>query len=176
MSLSKGQKAPIFKVNDIWGNEIDLQNTKGQTTLLSFFRFADCPMCNMRVGEIMRNKQLLTDKNIRVIAIFESPTESIKASIVDRHRFDFTIISDPSKTLYKRYEVQPSWWKMMKSMGFAGMKKMIQAKKQGFNLMGNIDGEMHQIPADFLIDKNGIITVAYYGNDIADHLALEEIL
>ncbi len=176
MKISKGQKAPNFKINDIWGNEIELNNNAGQTTLLSFFRFADCPMCNMRVAEIMRNKNQLAAKNIRLIAIFESPADSIKLSIVDRHKFDFIIVSDTEKKLYKLYGVQASWWKMMKSMGLAGMKKMIQAKKHGFNLMGKIDGALNQIPADFMIDTNGVIQVAYYGNDIADHLPINDII
>ena len=39
-----------------------------------------------------------------------------------------------------------------------------------------IKGSMTTMPADFLIDKNGIIQKAYYGSDEGDHLPLEEIL
>jgi len=45
---------------------------------------------------------------------------------------------------------------------------------KGKNL--NRDGNMNRIPADFLIDENGKIAIAYYGKNISDHLPLETIL
>lgn len=176
MKLTKGQKAPNFKASDIWGNEIELSKTTSQKTLLTFFRFAECAMCNIRVAEIMKNKQQLLDKDIRVIAVFESPADSLKSSITDRHLFDFTIIANQNRNLYELYQVKPSWLKMMKMMGFSGIKKMFQAKKMGFNINGKVEGKIHQIPADFLIDKTGIIEIAHYGNSIFDHIDLNKVL
>jgi hypothetical protein len=38
-----------------------------------------------------------------------------------------------------------------------------------------IKGSLTTMPADFLIDKYGIIQVAYYGNDEGDHLPFEQV-
>lgn len=38
------------------------------------------------------------------------------------------------------------------------------------------DGTISRIPADFIIDENGVITITYYGTNIGDHLALNKIL
>ena len=38
-----------------------------------------------------------------------------------------------------------------------------------------IKGSLTTMPADFLIDKNGIIQKAYYGSDEGDHLSFEEV-
>ena len=38
-----------------------------------------------------------------------------------------------------------------------------------------IKGSMTTMPADFLIDREGIIQVAYYGEDGGDHLSFEEV-
>jgi hypothetical protein len=45
-----------------------------------------------------------------------------------------------------------------------------------FSLNGKVEGKMHQIPADFLIDKTGIIEIAHYGNSIFDPIDLNEVL
>ena len=39
-----------------------------------------------------------------------------------------------------------------------------------------IKGSMTTMPADFLIDANGIIQRAYYGRDEGDHLDFEEVV
>ena len=38
-----------------------------------------------------------------------------------------------------------------------------------------LKGSTTIIPADFLIDMNGIIQVAYYGSDEGDHLQFEQV-
>ena len=39
-----------------------------------------------------------------------------------------------------------------------------------------LKGSMTTMPADFLIDEQGIIRVAHYGADEGDHLPFEEVL
>lgn len=176
MNLTKGQKAPNFKTNDIWGNEIDLSKSDNQTTLLTFFRYAECALCNLRVSEIMRNKEELTKKNIRLITIFESPVDSLKSNIADRHQFGFTIIADQERKLYDLYQVKPSWLKLMQTMTWKGIRSALKASKMGFALGGKVEGSFNQIPADFLINKNGIIEIAHYGDSVIDHIPLSEVL
>ena len=38
-----------------------------------------------------------------------------------------------------------------------------------------IKGSLTTMPADFLINKNGIIQEAYYGTDEGDHLPFEQV-
>jgi peroxiredoxin len=49
-----------------------------------------------------------------------------------------------------------------------------KALKEGF-LPGKVEGDMNMIPADFVIDEQGKILIAYYGKDISDHLEISEI-
>jgi thioredoxin-dependent peroxiredoxin len=176
MNLSKGQKAPNFKAIDIWGNEIDLSKTDNQTTFLTFFRYAECALCNLRISEIMRHKEDLAKKNIRLITIFESPAESLKSNVADRHQFGFTIIADQERKLYDLYQVKPSWLKLIKTMTWDGISSALRASKMGFALGGKVEGTFNQIPADFVINKNGIIDIAHYGNNVIDHIPLREVL
>lgn len=38
-----------------------------------------------------------------------------------------------------------------------------------------MDGGLTVMPADFLIDENGVIQTAYYGKDAGDHLPFSRI-
>jgi thioredoxin-dependent peroxiredoxin len=176
MQLKKGQQAPTFTTKDIWGNTIDLAQIEHKKILLSFFRYAECAVCQLRVSEIMREKQNFRDQHIEVIAVFQSPAESLQLSIVDKMHFDFTLIADPKRILYDLYAVKPSWPKMFKTMNLNGIKRVFESQKAGFKPGGKVEGQFHQIPADFLIDQNKTILVAKYGNNVVDHIPLNEIL
>lgn len=175
MKLSSGQKAPDFTVKDIYGNSINLSQIKDQKILLSFFRYAECAMCNLQVSKMMKHKDLFQNKGIKIIAVFESPAESLKKSIADKHGFDFTIIADVNRNLYKLYSVKPSWIKTIRTMSVKGFQHLSQAIKLGFKAGGKVEGTLHQIPADFLIDANKTIQIAHYGNSVIDHFPLEEL-
>jgi hypothetical protein len=38
-----------------------------------------------------------------------------------------------------------------------------------------VKGSLTTMPADFLVDKEGVIQVAHYGNDEGDHLPFEQV-
>ena len=41
--------------------------------------------------------------------------------------------------------------------------------------MGNPNGGMSRIPADFLIDEHGVLLDVYYGKDASDNIPLSQI-
>ncbi len=51
---------------------------------------------------------------------------------------------------------------------------LLKALLKGY-LPTTFKGSVTTMPADFLIDKHGIIQHAYYGKDQGDHLSFEEI-
>jgi thioredoxin-dependent peroxiredoxin len=176
MKLKAGEKAPAFIATDILGNTINLSEIHNEKIFLSFFRYAECAMCNLQIAKIIKSKELLEANDIKLIAIFESPAESLKTSIADRHQFNFTIIADTKRELYNLYRVKPSWLKTLQTMTVKGFQHLYQAKKLGFKIGGKVEGSFNQIPADFLISKNGIIQIAHYGNSVIDHYPLKNIL
>ena len=107
-----------------------------------------------------------------MLAFFESPKESI-VKYVGKQNPPFSIITDPERTVYKKYGVESSWIAFFLS-AFTRSYDGINAFLKGF-LPYKLEGEIALLPADFLIDENHKISVAYYGKDIGDHLPLEEI-
>ena len=176
MKLKIGQKVPKFLKKDIWGNEINLSQLSSQKVLLTFFRYAECALCNFRISEVMRYQNQMQEQGIHFIAVFESPVDSLQKSVADRHQFKFTIIADPNRELYNLFQVKPSWTSLFRTMSFKAIKMVIAANKLGFKPGGKVEGAFNQIPADFLISKLQIIEIAHYGNSVIDHLPLDEIL
>jgi thioredoxin-dependent peroxiredoxin len=174
--LKNKDKAPEIGVISVQGDTIKLENLKGKTVLLTFFRFAGCPVCNFRMHELMENYNQLKAKNIEVIAIFESGNETLKSYLNDSP-VPFAVIGDPNLELYKKYRTDKSIFKMMSTMF---KKKPKSEMKQGEALFNGKkykqDGSMIRIPADFIIDENGIIKIAHYGKYIGDHIALETLI
>ena len=54
------------------------------------------------------------------------------------------------------------------------MPTLIKAMFKGY-FPRNIDSSLTRMPADFIIDEEGRVLVAYYAKDEGDHLSLEEI-
>jgi thioredoxin-dependent peroxiredoxin len=174
--LKEKDKAPDFRMISAQEDTINLENLKGKTVLLAFFRFAGCPVCNFRMHELMENYESLKAKNIEVIAVFESGNETLKTYLSD-NPIPFPVISDSALALYKKYSTDKSLFKVMRTMF---KKKPKSEMKKGETLFKGKkykqDGSMTRIPADFIIDEKGIIKIAHYGKFIGDHIPLETLI
>lgn len=174
--IKEGQVAPTFVVVDSKGDTINLEKHKGKKVFLAFFRYASCPVCNFRMNEIIQNYEAIQAKGYEFIAVFESNNQTLQQYLTET-QVPFPIVGDPELNLYKKYGVQKSFWRMVGSMFNKKTRSNLKEGKvlvKGKNLKR--DGQMSRIPADFLIDENGIVTKAYYGTNIGDHLPLEIIL
>jgi peroxiredoxin Q/BCP len=171
-----GDKAPDFSVVSATGDTLQLENLKGKKVFLAFFRYASCPVCNFRMNEIIQSYDVLQAKGYVFIAVFESNNETLQGYLKETE-VPFALVGDPSLVLYKKYGVEKSFWRMVGSMFNKKTKSNLKEGKvlvKGKNLKR--DGNMSRIPADFIIDENGMISIAYYGKNIGDHLPLEQIL
>ena len=176
MNLKQGQISPNFQTTDIHGEKVNLSEITNQKVLLTFFRYAECALCNLRISEIKNASERLKELDIKLIAIFQSSKESLVRSIYDRHSFDFTIISDPELKLYNLYGVKSSWIKLIRTTTWKGIKSMVKASSKGFKLGGKVEGKFNQVPADFLLNKSKYIEIAHYGNNLIDHIPIENIM
>lgn len=171
MRLTVGSPAPDFTVTDLYGQARSLADYRGRKLHLSFYRYASCPFCNLRVHEMRQKSALWQQQGLDLMAVFQSPADSIREYAVGKVE-EFPVIPDPQRTLYTRYGAETSWLAFAKSAG--RLKDIAAATAKGF-LPGKMEGEVNQVPAEFLIDENGIIRTAFYGKDIGDHLDIAVI-
>ena len=168
MRKSPGDKVPSFSVFDILGNEHSSEKYIGKQWMLSFFRYASCPACNLRIHELTKVYDELQQNGIQILTVFESPKTSI-LDYVSKDELPFPIIPDPDRKLYKLFGVESSWLKFI-----FGLPTVVKGVLNGF-FPGKMEGDLAIIPADFLIGKNGIIQKAYYGKNFGDHIPTKEI-
>lgn len=173
--LKIGDKAPHFEAIDTNGDTIKLSNYKGQKLVIAFFRYAGCPVCNYRVHELIDNYESIDSEGFKIIAIYESENNTLR-NYLSETPVPFQVIGDSKLTLYKKYGVEKSFWKMLGS-GFKKQPK--EAMRKGNKLFAQKlkrDGSLTRLPADFIIDENGILKAVHYGTNVGDHLPITEIL
>lgn len=169
MRLKIGDKARDFQVKDVFGTEIMLSKFSDKKVLLSFYRYASCPLCNLRIEKLIKSYTEFKSKDLIILSFFESSAESI-LEYVGKQEAPFPIIPDPKREVYKLYGVESSRLGYLRG-GFS--KTMLKALKAGFRI-GPKDGDRYILPADFLIENMEIKEV-FYGKTISEHISMESI-
>lgn len=169
MRLIPGTPAPDFRVRDFRGEPHHLASLRGRRVWLAFFRYASCPLCNLRVRDMIRRWDTWRGQ-VELLAIFQSPNASI-AEYVGRQEPPFPLIGDPDEELYRAYHLESSLAGFLAPRGAAVLAKAAAA---GF-VPGRMEGTKTRHPADFFVDEEGILVRAFYGADIADHVPFEAV-
>ena len=173
MRLQAGDKAGPFSAETIEGKIISLEQFAGKPLLLMFYRYASCPMCNLRIRDFAVHYPNLHKRGLEVVAFFHSPARSIRSHVGKRY-YPFHLVPDPNYIVYRSYGVETSWARFFLSMLLPSFYiDWIRAMRHG--IWGGVDWQMGKMPADFLIGPDGVIRKVHYGRDIGDHLSVKEI-
>jgi len=171
MKLEIGSMVPDVVLHSIDGEIFNLDQLNGRSFMLSFFRFASCPFCNLRVHELGKRYDEFGD-NFTIVAIFDSPLDNLILHS-RKHHSPFTILADEDNKYFKRFGIEYSFLGVIKGSIFR-FPTLLKAMLRGY-LPLRIKGKWTTMPADFLVDQAGIIKQAYYGNDEGDHLLFDEV-
>lgn len=169
--LSVGDVARDFVVTDLDGRRHALQDYRGRRLLLSFYRYAACPLCNLRIHELSKHLDEFEKLGLSTLAIFQSPADSMRRHL-EKNAMPFPIVADPERLTYATYGLESSL------VGFAVAMvhpRSIVALVKGF-LPGRMEGDKLLHPADFVIGPDQKVETAYYGKHIGDHLPLSDLL
>ena len=161
--------APNIAKKDMFGNDFNLENYKGSKVLISFFRFSTCPFCNLRINQLSGQYDSL---GIKMVAIFESSNENLNEHIAD-YNLPFTVLSDTEAKYYTSYGLEKSVLGMLKGM-FTRPIQLIKGLMLG-NMPFVVDGNATRMPAEFLLDEEGVIKALNYGKDEGDHMDIKII-
>lgn len=165
--VKPGEKIRDFSLPDMSNEMVSLSDFKNRSVLLSFFRDATCPFCNLRLYELTRKHADYRKQGLEVVAIFNSPPETIRHYLGKRNR-PFPMLGDMEKEVFRLYGVESSWGILMK--GMFNFSRMFSAFSKGF--MPSTGAFKPLLPADFLIDPDGTVRATYYSRDAARHLSL----
>lgn len=171
MRLKSGEKLIELELPAIDGSMFETESIKGKPFMLSFLRFASCPFCNLRINELVKRFDEFGD-DFTIIAIFDSPLDNLTRH-AEGHKAPFPILADENNNYYREYGIEHSVIGMFKGM-FLRMPTLLKGMFKGY-IPTTIKGSMTTMPADFLIDRKGVIQIAYYGKDEGDHLPFDSV-
>jgi len=129
----------------------------------------------MFIIDIKRNREKLKDLNTEVIVITESKEDVLKQYAPPKSEAFLRMVSDPGKKLYELYGVKRrgGWFNLKVISESIKFLKYLKGYKY---VKGGLEGDVLQLPACFVIDKNGIIKYSYLAESIAEHPSIEEII
>jgi peroxiredoxin len=102
-ALQAGQTAPDFTLPDALSQHINLRRRLEQNkVVLTFYRGAWCPYCNMQLRALQNILPELRAKGAELLAV--SPQQPDQAlSLIEKHALEFTVLSDTGNRVAKQY-------------------------------------------------------------------------
>ncbi len=174
MKLTPQSFAPAISTTDVYGQSFSLSNLKGSKVLLSFMRFAGCPVCNLRVHELLKQSEVFAKQNIKVVLVYESSKENM-LTYLREEKYPITFLTDPENKLYDSYGVEKSWSKFFSSFFNGALGKVMKGQKLFVKKPSN-DASLNRMGAEFLLDENGKIMISHYAAFMGDDLPIQKIL
>lgn len=167
-----GDLAPDFSAKQLDGTDVRLSDLRGTHVWLAFFRWAQCPLCNFRIHELLSVwGPKFAAHPMAMLGVFQSPATKLEG-LAERHRPPFVAIPDPEMHLYAQYGLGTS---MAGLFGKDVRRAIGGARANDIPMLSAWDGPAFRTPADFLIDPTGVVRVAYYGENIADHIPFDRV-
>jgi len=168
-TLTVGMKAPNFEGKTYFGKDVKLSDFQGKMVWLIFYRYPECPLCNLHLRALNKRLESYKKNGVEVIAVFESSPDKFRS--VKTLLQGITAVSDPQKKLYQLYEAENKLRAVFRPSVVLNFAKAIVA---GFR-QGPIEGDLGQIPASFLIAEDGVIEKIYFGKTLADHIPFSSV-
>lgn len=171
MRLKAGDTISELSLPSVSGDIFDIKSLKGKKALITFYRFATCPFCNLRISELSERYNEFGN-NLSIVGIFEAPIDFLVETMAV-HDVPFTFLADEEFKYFKKYDVEQSAWKFMLGSSLK-FPRMLKAFSKGYIPL-KIKGSILTVPADILVNERGIIEKVYYGKNTADHLSFEAV-
>ena len=143
--LEPGTPAPDFTLQDQDGTAVSLNDLSGQKTILYFYPAAMTPGCTTQACDFRDSISSLQSAGYRVIGISRDEPAKL-AEFSERDGLAFTLLSDPDHAVHSAYGV---WGEKM-------------------NYGKVVEGV---IRSTFVIDEEGVITLAQYNVKATGHVA-----
>lgn len=137
-SLSIGDKAPDFTLEDQNGKKVSLKDFKGQNVVVYFYPKAMTPGCTVQACSLRDSESKLNQENIVVLGISADPVNRLK-KFEERDKLNFTLLSDPDHKVTESY----GSWGLKQFMG----REFMGILRQSFliNPKGEIIHVMHKV-------------------------------
>lgn len=170
--VQRGEHIRELNLPNIDGTSFSIEQVQGKRYLLSFFRFASCPFCNLRVHQLVQQFPNFGD-DFTVVGVFDASLDELQRSS-DKQQSPFPILADEDNIYYRRFAVERSYFGVLKGMVLRFPQLCYSMIVKG-NVPLRIGGHVATMPLNILVDEQGVIQHVHYGRDEGDHLSLESV-
>jgi peroxiredoxin len=139
---------------------------------LQFRRHAGCPICNTHLRSVTQRLDEVKAAGIREVVFFHSSAEKLREHQVE---LPYDVIPDPERRIYGEFGVEKSWRSILTPKILASVGTGF-AQQRGKGTLGTLTESHLGMPADFLIDSDGTVLAAKYGEHGADQWSVDELL
>jgi thioredoxin-dependent peroxiredoxin len=143
--LSPGDPAPDFTLTSDTGDQVRLQDLRGQKVIVYFYPAAMTPGCTKEACDFTDSLDSLKAQGYEVLGISPDKPEKL-AKFRERDSLTITLLSDPDKSV-------------MNAWAAYGMKKLYGKDVEGV------------IRSTFVVDEEGRIQIAQYNVKASGHVA-----
>ena len=162
-------KAPDFRANDQYGNEIRLKDIlRDSLVVLVFYRGQWCPYCNRQLKKLEDSLQLIKEKGARLIAVTPEKPEFISKTI-EKTKASYPLLYDKEMKIMKAYAV-----------AFEVDDRTVSRYKNADIDLATANGQKDKIylpiPAIYIISKEGSILYRYFNEDYKKRPTVQEII
>ena len=168
-ALREGDAAPDFALPDAHGNVVALKTLLDRgPVVISFYRGQWCPFCNLELRGLQRVLPQIEQMPASLVAISpQLPDHSL--STEEKNQLTFPVLSDVGNVAAKRFGIV-----------FTLPAALIDAYQAMGRDLVDVNGEAGAaqlpMPATFVLDKSGVIRLAFIEEDWSKRLDPEIIL
>jgi thioredoxin-dependent peroxiredoxin len=143
--LSPGDPAPDFTLTSDTGDQVRLEDLRGQKVIVYFYPAAMTPGCTKEACDFTDSLDSLKGAGYEVLGISPDKPEKL-AKFRERDSLTITLLSDPDRAVMNAY-------------GAFGLKKLYGKEVEGV------------IRSTFVVDEKGKIELAQYNVKATGHVA-----
>lgn len=170
--MTVGDLAPDFELADHNGTKVKLSSFRGKRVLLSFFRFAASPICVYNVDRLKQHSDMFKKAGVVTLCIFKSTPQNIVNYSPASSSEDAIALSDTNGSVFKTFMVKKSTRATMN--GTVDLLKSFRKCKHVINVSADTS-QIRQLPADFMINEDGVIVDLYRAERMGDHMTFERV-
>ncbi|NLT58324.1 MAG: redoxin domain-containing protein [Clostridiales bacterium] len=188
--IQVGERFGNFSYDTAWeqGKPLDALLETGKL-LLIFSRYIGCHPCLMELIDLAALYPKIRQRGGELLVVMQSAPETVREvlkpgliyktaqgepAVFGREQLPFDLACDPTCAIYLEYDI-PAAKNKLELFSPASLLKARRAEKMGLS-HGKYEGNELQLPATFLLKKEGEVAHAHYGKAFADYLNEEALL
>jgi len=169
--ISVGDKLSPHTFTNLDGAVVPVPDPN-QRVHLQFRRHAGCPICNTHLRSVTLRHDEIKAAGIREVVFFHSTAQLLRDY---QEELPYDVIPDPDRVVYREFGVEKSWKAIATPKVLASVVKGF-AQQSGKGTIGTATESHLGLPADFLIDTDGTVLAAKYGEHGADQWSVDQLL